>query len=189
VQDAEAGKGAVMTPPDFRQAGRQEGERPKDAVYSRLAAVRKPYVRNARRERLFRLLVAGKAGEPRKDAAHPRPEAVRNAYVRNARRELLVRLIVAGTATADDVVEMIELIWGAVYPIDPRWRGAVPGPLARAGIIRDTGLAVRSCRPEAHGRKITVWELADYAAAEAWLAQNPELPVPSPDEDGDAWEP
>jgi hypothetical protein len=126
-------------------------------------------------------------GERRKDAAHSRLEAARKAYLRNARRKLLIRLLVAGTATADDVVEMIELIWGAVYRIDPRWRGAVPGPLARAGIIRDTGRSVKSSRPEAHARKLTDWELADRDAALAWLARHPNLSDPEPEDgDGDA---
>ena len=121
-------------------------------------------------------------GERRKEAAHSLLEACRNVFTRRARRALLTRLLIVTTATADDVV---ELIGPAPDGIDPRWRGAVPRPLALVGIIRDTGQAVKSSRREAHARKVTVWELADQAAALAWLAHNPDLPDPEPNEDGD----
>jgi hypothetical protein len=120
-------------------------------------------------------------GERRKEAAHARLEARRDVYLRRARRAFLTRLLSVGTATADDVVEMIG---PAIDGIDPRWRGAVPKPLALAGITRDTGQTAKSARPEAHARNVTVWELADRAAALAWLAHNPDLPDPEP-EDGD----
>jgi hypothetical protein len=123
-------------------------------------------------------------GECCKDAAHSLLEATREVCLRRARRALLVELLADGTATADDVVEMIG---SAIEGIDPRWRGAVPGPLAQAGIIRDTGRSVKSSRPEAHARKLTVWELADRDAALAWLARHPNLSDPEPEDgDGDA---
>ncbi len=125
-------------------------------------------------------------GERRKDAAHALLEARRHVCIRQARRALLCKLLTAGKATADDVAESIG---PGIDGIDPRWRGAVPKPLALAGIINDTGLAVKSSRPEAHARRLTVWELADRAAALAWLAHNPDLPDPDPDEDGDAGAP
>jgi hypothetical protein len=84
---------------------------------------------------------------------------------------LLGRLLSSGTATAEDVVETVG---SAIDGIDARWRGAVPKPLALARIIRDTGRSVPSSRPEAHARRLTVWELADRAAALAWLAHNPD---------------
>ncbi len=118
---------------------------------------------------------AGRAeGERRKDAAHALLAARRSRLIRRGRRALLTHLLTAGTATADDVADSA----GPIDPsIDPRWRGEVPGPLARAGIIRRTGY-IASCRPIRHASVIAVWELADRAAALAWLAANPELPEP-----------
>lgn len=114
-------------------------------------------------------------GERRKAAAHALLAARRGRLIRRARRALLSHLVTAGTGTADDVADAA----GPTDPgIDPRWRGDVPGALARAGIIRDTGRTVRSCRPEAHARRLPVWELADPAAAVAWLAAHPELSEP-----------
>lgn len=111
-------------------------------------------------------------GERCKDAAHSLLEAHHDVLIRDARRALLGQLLTAGTATADDVVKAI----GATLDgIDPRWRGVVPKPLVLAGIIRDTGRTAKSFRPEAHARKLTIWELADRPAALAWLAHNPEL--------------
>ena len=89
-----------------------------------------------------------------------------------------MRLLEVGTATADDVAERI----GPTDPsIDPRWLGTVPGPLAVARIIRRVDYT-KSARPIRHASVIAVWELADRAAAIAWLARNPDLPEA---EDGD----
>ena len=119
-------------------------------------------------------------GERRKDAAHPLLEARRDVYIRRARRALLIRLLEAGTATADDVAERI----GPTDPdIDPRWLGTVPGPLALARIIRRVGYT-KSARPIRHASVIAVWELADRAAALAWLARHPDLPDAEPDDAG-----
>jgi hypothetical protein len=119
-----------------------------------------------------------KEGESRKDAAHALLEARRDVLIRRARRALLMRLLDAGTATADDVAERI----GPTDPsIDPRWLGTVPGPLAIARIIRRADYT-KSARPIRHASVIAVWELADRAAAIAWLARNPDLPEA---EDGD----
>ena len=87
---------------------------------------------------------------------------------------MLLRLLDAGTATADDVRAAVELPDG----IDPRCLGAVPGPLADAGIIRRADYRPSS-RPERHASIIAIWALADRAAALAWLAVHPELPDPS----------
>jgi hypothetical protein len=118
---------------------------------------------------------AGRAdGEQRKADALDRLEARRDSLIRRARRALLTHLLDAGTATADDVADSI----GPGDPdIDPRWLGTVPGPLADAGIIRRAGF-VTSARPSRHASIISTWELADRAAALAWLARNPELPEP-----------
>jgi hypothetical protein len=117
-------------------------------------------------------------GESRKDAAHALLEARRDVLIRRARRALLLRLFDVGTATADDVAERI----GPTDPsMDRRWLGAVPGPLAIARIIRRADYT-KSTRPIRHSSVIGVWELADRAAALAWLARNPDLPE---SEDGD----
>jgi hypothetical protein len=118
---------------------------------------------------------AGRAeGERRKADAHRRLEARRDVLVRRARRALLTHLLDAGAATADDVANAI----GPGDPdIDPRWLGTVPGPLADARIIRRAGF-VASARPSRHASIISTWELADRAAALAWLARNPDLPEP-----------
>lgn len=113
-------------------------------------------------------------GERRKGQAHALLEARREAYLCRARRAMLARLLEVGRATADDAAEAV----GPVPGIDPRWRGPVPGPLAKAGIIRPTGIYVKSCRPVAHARRLILWELADWAEAKRWLAENPE-----PDDD------
>jgi hypothetical protein len=122
---------------------------------------------------------AGKnEGESRKDAAHALLEARRDVLIRRARRALLLRLLDVGIATADDVTERI----GPTDPsIDPRWLGTVPGPFAIARTIRRASYT-KSTRPIRHASVIAVWELADRAAALAWLARNPDLPEA---EDGD----
>jgi hypothetical protein len=124
-------------------------------------------------------------GERRKDAAHRRLEARRDRLICRARRALLTHLLNAGTATADDVADSI----GPGDPdIDPRWLGTVPGPLAVAGIIRRAGF-VTSARPSRHASIISTWELADRAAALAWLARYPELPEPDEPDDAGATSP
>ena len=119
-----------------------------------------------------------KEGESRKDAAHALLEARRDVLIRRARRALLLRLLEVGIATADDIAERI----GPTDPsIDRRWLGTVPGPLAIARIIRRASYT-KSARPIRHASIIAVWELADRAAALAWLAHNPEIAEP---DDGD----
>jgi hypothetical protein len=110
-------------------------------------------------------------GEERKLAAHALLSARRAVYVRHGQRALLMRLLAAGTATADDVRAAVALPSG----IDPVCLGTVPGPLARAGIIRRVGYR-DSDRAAAHARPLSLWELADPAAARAWLEDHPALP-------------
>jgi len=121
-------------------------------------------------------------GERRKDAAHYLLESRREIYIRRARRALLLRLLEAGTATADDVAERIGL---SPDGIDPRFLGTVPGPLARARLIRRAGF-VSSARPSRHASILSIWELADRAGAIAWLARNPDLSEPEPGDDAGA---
>ncbi len=58
-------------------------------------------------------------------------------------------------------------------------RDRSPSPGLSAGSVTP-----KSARPIRHASVIAVWELADRAAALAWLARNPELPDTEPDDDG-----
>jgi hypothetical protein len=127
----------------------------------------------------YRIRAEGRAeGERRRDEALDLIRRRRASVVRAAQRALLSKLLDADTATADDVRDLVPLPSG----IDPKVFGAAPTPLADAGLIRAAGFK-RSCRPKAHARPVTVWALADRAAARLWLAAHPELPTP--DADGD----
>jgi hypothetical protein len=84
-----------------------------------------------------------------------------------------------GQATADDVRDALDLPEG----IDPVCLGAVPIALARAGIVRRVGY-VPTCRPDAHARPVSLWALADRAAAVRWLADHPDRPDDDADQDG-----
>jgi hypothetical protein len=44
---------------------------------------------------------------------------------------------------------------------------------------------MKSVRPIRHASVISIWELADRAAALAWLARNPDLPGAEPDAAGE----
>lgn len=109
-------------------------------------------------------------GERRKSDALATLEARREIYVRRGRRALLETLLLGGNAIADDVRMLVEL----PPEIDPRCFGAVPGLLARAGIIRQAGF-MKSNRPERHASYIQVWELADRSKAMQWLVDHPDL--------------
>ncbi len=113
-------------------------------------------------------------GARRKLSAHSLLAARRELYVLRGRRALLAALLDRGEATADDVRRAVALPDG----IDPVCLGTVPGELARAGIIARIGFAT-TARPEAHARPVSVWRLADRAAALAWLAAHPDRPDPA----------
>lgn len=120
-------------------------------------------------------------GERRKNEALSMLAERREPLVRQAQRALLERLLVAGTATADDVRDVVELPPG----VDPKAFGAVPGALARAGIIRADGFE-KTARPEAHARPVTRWTLANRCKAERWLSDHPPPCVGAAQEKGDA---
>jgi len=113
-------------------------------------------------------------GEARKLNAHALLEARREVYVLRGRRALLAALLAGREATADDVRDAVEL----PDEINPVCLGVVPGPLARAGIIERVGF-VESRRADAHARPVSVWRLADRAAALAWLAAHPDRSDPT----------
>lgn len=104
---------------------------------------------------------------------------LRDVLVLRGRRALLSALLAHGTATADDVRAAVDLPDG----IDPVCLGAVPLPLARAGIIERAGY-VPTGRPTAHARPVAVWRLVDRAGAIAWLAGHPDQPD-ADDDQGD----
>ena len=105
----------------------------------------------------------------------------RETLIRRGRRALLGAMLAGdGTATADDVRAAVELPDG----INANLFGAVPGLLARAGIIRLARLRL-SARPERHRGINRVWQLADGPAALAWLAMHPDRPGPEPADLGD----
>jgi hypothetical protein len=108
-------------------------------------------------------------GERRKENAHARFEATRNAILTHARRMLLLRMLEHGKAAVDEVREAIPV----PTHCNPKLFGAVPGPLASAGIIARTGYRPTT-RPEGHARPVSVWGLVDPGGAEAWLRNNPE---------------
>ncbi len=120
------------------------------------------------------------ASEMRRDAAHALLADRRAVYVRRGQRALLAALLATGTATADQVRDNVTL----PADIDPVCLGAVPAALVRAEIIYRDGYAP-TCRPTAHARPVSVWGLADRAAAERWLADHPDLPDPADDDLGD----
>ncbi len=115
-------------------------------------------------------------GERRKTDAHTLLEARRQVFVNRGRRALLKSLLLIDTATADDVRLAVDL----PPDIDPKCFGAVPGPLARARIIRRVGYE-RTGRATGHARILTVWELADRTAAIHWLIAHPDVPDPADD--------
>ena len=117
-------------------------------------------------------------GRARKLAAHALFAEIRALYLLRGRRALLSALLKNSTATADDVRLAVELPDG----IDPVCMGAVPGALARCGIIEGAGFT-ESRRPDAHSRPITVWRLVDPTKAAKWLANNLDRPDPAAPDD------
>jgi len=113
-------------------------------------------------------------GKERKRAELASLRERRAVFVRRGQRALLERLLQSDTATADDVRQTVELPNG----LDPKLFGAVPGPLARAGIIEQAGYRATE-RPKAHSRPVIVWRLRDSEKALGWLAEHPDL-LPDP---------
>ena len=122
---------------------------------------------------LFEVANSGHAdreeGERLKQLALDALSRSRSFHILRGRRALLGRLLDAGTGTADHVRKAIELPDG----ISPTCLGAVPGLLAKRGIIRSAGF-VNSTRKESHARPTRVWELVDREAALQWLRDHPE---------------
>ncbi len=102
-----------------------------------------------------------------KERAHSILDARRSALVRLAQVALLRILLEQKAATADDVRPLVPVPSG----ISPKFFGAAPGPLARAGIIRADGFH-KSNRKEAHVRPNRIWKLIDRTAAQKWPTNN-----------------
>ncbi len=117
-------------------------------------------------------------GERRKSDVLTELAARREVYVNRGRRALLITLIERGEATADDVRRAVELPDG----ISAVCLGAVPGELARRGIVQRVGFAT-TARPEAHARPVSIWALRDRAAALRWLTAHPDRRDPVEDAD------
>jgi hypothetical protein len=108
---------------------------------------------------------SGAEGRRRKEAAVSDLEIRRSAFIRHARREFLHILLAHDLATSDDLRERLKLPEG----VNPKLFGAVPGALAKAGIITQDGFA-RTTRPQAHGRPVAIWRLVNRQLAQEWLA-------------------
>jgi len=120
----------------------------------------------------------GANGQERKRGALHLLKETRAPVIRRGQRFLLQRLLNRGVASIDDVRAVIDIPSG----VNPKCLGAVPGALAKAGIIERAGYH-NSDRPEAHARPVSVWRLVDREAAEQWLRDHPELERP-PQEKG-----
>jgi hypothetical protein len=77
-------------------------------------------------------------------------EATRETVILRARRIFVAHLLEHGEATADAARHGLDL-----RGINPVALGCVPGPLARAGIIRKVGFE-QSTRSEAHARPVAL---------------------------------
>lgn len=97
-------------------------------------------------------------------------EARRRRLVLEARRALLLAALrnEASEASADDVRAVVDIPPG----MNPNALGAMPGPLARAGLIALARVEA-STRPERRGSFVRVWRLRDRNAALRWLFAHP----------------
>ena len=121
---------------------------------------------------LFEVESSGLAeGERRKEDRLNLLRERRAVYVRRGQRALLSNLLKTGIATADDVAAAVEL----PPEIDGRCLGAVPGTLAKLGLIVMVGYE-KSARPNRHASPQAVWQLNDREAALRWLEANQDLP-------------
>lgn len=108
-------------------------------------------------------------GKRLKGAAFDLFQDHRPLYLRRLRRAMLEALLQKGQATVDDIRDQVEL----PDSINPKLVGAVPSGLK--GIIRKVGSS-KTTRSVAHARDVSIWELLDRSAAEAWLREHPDVP-------------
>ena len=112
----------------------------------------------------------GGDGEALRDAALALLRVHRAALVRDLTRAAVRIALERGIVTADDVRAVVPIPAG----IRPVVVGAAVRDAADTGIIQRIGYRP-STRPAAHARPLSVWRLADAAAAVAWLADHPPL--------------
>lgn len=106
-------------------------------------------------------------GEAFKEEAHVSMEDRHADLLRRARVVFVEALLRKGWATADDVRLGLTIPEGGHL----KALGAVPRCFITLGAIEADGFE-KSCRPAAHGRPLTRWELVDRSAAESWLRDN-----------------
>lgn len=117
--------------------------------------------------------------ESRRDAALSLLRVRRADLIRECTAAALRVALDRGEVCADDVRAVVTI----PADISPKLVGVVFRDLADAGIFRRAGFRT-STRPIAHARPLSVWRLADAAAALAWLADHPPIladPVPAAD--------
>lgn len=112
------------------------------------------------------------SGETRRDDALARLRRHRAALVRDLARATVRIALDRGVLTADDLRDAVPIPDG----IRPVVVGAAMQAVADAGLISCIDYR-RSRRPVAHARPVRVWQLADRAAALAWLAARPPIVI------------
>jgi hypothetical protein len=109
-------------------------------------------------------------GEARRDKALSLLRVRRADLIRDCTAAALRVAIDRTEVCADDVRALVPI----PADISPKLVGVVFRDLADAGILRRAGFRA-STRPAAHARPLSVWRLADAAAAVAWLAAHPPI--------------
>lgn len=105
-------------------------------------------------------------GEARRDAALNLLRQHRAALIRQFQFAAIRVALETGEVTADDVRPLVEIPPG----ISPKLVGTAFRDLADAGFLRRDGFR-NSRRALAHARPLSVWRLADPAAAAAFLEE------------------
>lgn len=106
-------------------------------------------------------------GERLKAEAHDQLRQHRQQLIRDSERALVRKIVTDGSATIDDVRAAVPCPPG----IDPRFFGAVPGPLAKCGAIKPIGIT-KTRRSVAHARLLTLWGMGDMNMALACLTDS-----------------
>ena len=107
---------------------------------------------------------ANAEAESRRDKALSLLRVRRADLIRECTVAALRVAIDRGEVCADDVRTLVKI----PPDISPKLMGVVFRDLADAGIFRRAGFR-NSTRRAAHARPLSVWQLADAAAAVAWL--------------------
>ena len=114
-------------------------------------------------------------GEARRDSALNLLRVRRAGLIRECTAAALRVALDRGEVCAADVRDVVPIPLG----VSPKLVGCVFRDLSDAGILRREGFRP-SRRPAAHARPLSVWRLADAAAALGRLAaDSPTAPVPA----------